>query len=76
MSDFDKGKEYGYNHPNKLAGWSKSPKWNAGLKAGQRERHQIEQKKVAKRRARARINQRYLQFKINSISTNYYFSNQ
>ena len=44
MREYEEGKTYGYSHPNKVHGWSKSAAWNNGLRAGQAV-YRAEQKK-------------------------------
>jgi len=51
MHDYEKGKAYGYSHPGKVHGWSKSAAWNHGLKAGQAEYNKEARKEAEKARA-------------------------
>ena len=51
MREYEEGKAYGYSHPAKVMGWSKSATWNHGLRAGQAEYWRDARKQQAKIRA-------------------------
>ena len=51
MSDYDDGFEYGYEHPHKISGWTKSVDWNKGFRDGKKKyfEEQRELKEIAER---------------------------
>ena len=40
VREFEQGMAYGYRHPGKVHGWSKSVAWNRGLAGGQKRRRE------------------------------------
>ena len=40
VREFEQGTAYGYRHPGKVHGWSKSVAWNRGLAVGQKRRRE------------------------------------
>ena len=55
MREFEQGRSYGYRHPAKVHGWTKSAAWNNGLRAGQAEYW----KEWEEEQARAKVYWRY-----------------
>ena len=51
MREYEAGKAYGYSHPGKVHGWTKSAAWNHGLKAGQAEYNRQAREEEKKARA-------------------------
>ena len=55
VREFEQGTAYGYRHPAKVHGWSKSVAWNKGLAVGQKRRREemaVESKRIMARERR------------------------
>jgi len=49
--EYEEGRAYGYQHPHKTAGWTKSVAWNQGFLAGKAEYQRDYKQAEAKRKA-------------------------